>query len=429
MIVQIYVDDKLMYDNRLPEESGYHLSKAEIEETLNKGGTATLGIPPGHPLHGACRAYAVPVEIYKDKRLRWRGRPLPASRDLYLQDTIVCEGEFCFLNDAIMRPYSYEDAPDVVFRDVMEQYNTAMEANPWKQFVVGNITVEGEAVELEEKSPKKVRETVEKLIEEWGGYIIFDDAPGGGRRINWLAQLPYTCNQAIALGVNLTDYSCEVDNPDFCTRLIPYGKGDGDDPLQIDVDGKDYVENPEAVALYGIIEGTKDYRDIEDAGELLEAAEADIKTMGVLPPIAEISAVDLSRQDSTLDDFRIGQVVSCHSAPHNMDGTYALLSLKEDLIDPKSGKVTLTYETAASTDLSHRTLSGAVAVSQRRSQSAVEDLARKSSEKIKNKLAQHPVNTCVTIYGAELPEDLYGGGVWERVPGAPEGISIWRRTQ
>lgn len=45
MIVKIYVNGQLLYDNRLPEESGYLLSKAEIEETLNKGGTAELGIP------------------------------------------------------------------------------------------------------------------------------------------------------------------------------------------------------------------------------------------------------------------------------------------------------------------------------------------------------------------------------------------------
>lgn len=89
MIVEIYVAGKMLYDNRLPEESGYLLSKAEISETLNKGGTATLCIPPLHPLHGSCKAYSVPVEIYRDGRLRWRGRPLRPP------ETFICGIPLC----------------------------------------------------------------------------------------------------------------------------------------------------------------------------------------------------------------------------------------------------------------------------------------------------------------------------------------------
>lgn len=328
-----------------------------------------------------------------------------------------------------MRPYEYDDTPEVIFRDVMEQYNSAMAGNEWKQFEIGSVTVEGDAFEFESDSAEKVREVVEKLIEECGGYIIFDFASNGRRQINWLDQLPYTCNQEIAFGSNLTDYSSEVDNPDFCTRLIPYGASKDDDKLTIDVDGKDYVENAEAVAKYGIIEGTKDYNDIEDADELLEAAQKDVDAMSSLPPVVEIDAVDLSRQDSSLDDFRIGQLVPCRSVPHDMNGVYALLSIKEDLIDPKSGKVTLTYESSPSVNISRRTLSGAVAVGMRSSSDA-KALARQSYGMSRNKLSLHPVNTCVEIYGQDTPDILFGGGVWEVVStNETSNISTWRRTE
>lgn len=376
MIAQIFVDGRLLYDSRLPEESGYLLEKAEIQETLNKGGTATIVVPRIHPLHGSCRAYSVPVEIYKDGRLRWRGRPLPPSSNFYLQDQIVCEGEFCFLNDAVIRPFSCVSPPGDIFRDVIAKYNASMTDEPWKQFAVGRITVSGGEIPFNIEAPEKARATVERLIELCGGYVLFDSAPDGRRQINYLSSLPYICNQRIQFGSNLTDYASTYDNPNFSTRLIPYGAmGEDKTRLKINIDGRDFVENTAARQTFGVIEASAVYDGITSAQELQAQAERDVAAMSTLPQIVELGAVDLSRQDATLDAFCIGQVVPCYSVPHGMDGTYALLSLQEDLINPGVGKVALSYEAGAfSQPSAGRTFSQKVASGLKKNSSAAKNV-------------------------------------------------------
>lgn len=373
MIVQVYAGGVLAYDNRLPEEKGYSMQSILINEELNKGGSATLIIPPQHPLRDGFPAFSVPVEIYRDGVLRWRGRPLPHAGNFYRSRSIVCEGELCFLNDATLRPYTFTGTPQAVFAEYINFYNSIVE--PWKQFVVGNVTVSADAeVTMTSAVGVKVHTEVNKLRQTCGGYIIFDSLPDGSRRINWYAEMPYTCNQPVKYGYNLMDYSSQSDTSGFATRIVPYGAADSDGKrITINVDGKDYVENPEAVALRGVIEAAVIYDDITDPVELQAAAERDVAAASTLPETIKLSAYDMSRQDLTLDAFRLGQRVNAESDPHELTGMYDLLAISEDLCDPSVGSVTLTRE-AAYVDSAGGTLTGAI-TSQKKDDSTAKKFA------------------------------------------------------
>lgn len=406
MRIKMYVDGNLAFDNHLPSDAGYGLHSIAISESINKGGTATLLIPRAHPRRDQFRPYSVPVEIYRDGKLRWRGRPLPLSNeDTYGRRTIICEGEMCFLQDAIHRPYSYFDEASDVFAEVLSVYNATVE--PWKRFSIGAVTVTGIA-DITNKNPENCLEVIQKLVEKCGGYIIFDDAPDGGRQINWFKSFPYSCNQTVRYGYNLTEYSRAEGSSGFATRIVPYGKADSDgNRVTINIGGKDYVENEEAVALYGIVERSVTYNDIEDPSELRTRAERDVAVCGLVPSVITMSAVDMSRQNLTLDSFAVGQRVPAESALHNLYGEYYLTAISEDLVNPSLGGITLQRELASISSRQDKTLSAAVTISKKGVQSAVEEgvdmsIAAMTQELIFNKLTNNGEQKCIYILDGQL---------------------------
>lgn len=408
MTVQVYVGGLLAYDSRLPVEAGYSLLSVEISERINKGGTATIRLPRSHPAFNAFPAFRVPVEIYRDGNLRWRGRPLPPSDDFYLQRTITCEGEMCFLQDAIHRPYLYQKSPQEIFSDVIGIYNAAVE--PWKRFIVGTITVTdpNDYIRLESQSAESVLAVVEKLISRCGGYVFFSSDSSGGRKINWFAAMPYACNQSVAIGSNLIDYASDSDVSAFATRLIPYGAiDDNGDRLKLDYNGKDYVENAEAVELRGVIEKTAIYDDITTQAGLLARATREVSQMAMIPSVIRLSAIDLSRRDLSLDFFAVGQSVRCESAPHKLSGNYELTALTEDLVNPGVGGITLTREAASLSGSDGKTLTGSIAAGDRNSgivlDQAIQDVKKEISI-VQETLATSIVQTTESIILSALDE-------------------------
>ena len=392
MRIKLYVGDDLAFDNYLPKEEGYGLHSLNVTDGVNKGGTATILLPATHPKRDSFRPYAVPVEIYRDGKLRWRGRPLPLdNEDIYGRKTILCEGELCFLQDAVHRPYAYNGEAADVFGRVLSVYNAAVE--PWKRFTVGVVTVKGVA-DILSNNPENCLEVIQRLVAALGGYILFDTAPDGTRRINWYKDFPYTCNQTVRYGYNLTDYSRKDGLTGFATRIIPYGKADKDgNRLKINIDGKDYVENPDAVAEYGIVEASVTYNDIEDPEELRKQAERDVGIYGMVPSVITMSAIDMSRQDLNLDAFAIGQQVPAESAKHNLSGYYYLTGITEDLVNPNVGGITLQRELASIGSKKEQTLSAAVAVSRK-------NILAAAGEETDAFLTQEYVFNKLTNYGA-----------------------------
>ena len=84
-MIQLYADDTLVYDSRLKD---YALLGLQSKGGLNKGGTATILMPPGHPAYNSFTSYRTVVTIYRDGKLRFRGRALYPTDDFMLRRTI-----------------------------------------------------------------------------------------------------------------------------------------------------------------------------------------------------------------------------------------------------------------------------------------------------------------------------------------------------
>ncbi len=343
-MIQLYVDGELVFDSRIKATAILGL-KAQIG--LNKGGAATIILPPEHTAYNAFTSYRSVVEIYRDGVLRFRGRALYPTDEFNMTRTITCEGERCFLRDGIHRPYTYNATPSSIFTQVIGLYNAQVEA--FKQFVVG--TVEGistDAIVLESEEAETFAATVDKLVEVCGGYIVFTTNSAGQRVINWYADIGYSNQQVIEFGANLMDFSRTTANSDLATVIIPYGAKDETtgDRLTIAVvnGGLDFIQDDEAVALRGVISKAVYWDEITTAEALLTKAQQYLNNSKNLVASLTLTAIDLSLLDKNIDSFRVGDLIKVRSKPHGItreDDVFQLTEQSLDFLNPQNDRIVL----------------------------------------------------------------------------------------
>lgn len=342
-MIQIYADGVLCYDSRLED---YDLQGLKTITGLNKGGTAEITMPPGHPAYNSFISYKTIVEIYKDNLLRFRGRALYPVDDFYKQRTVQCEGELCFFQDAVSRPYVHLGTPETVFWDILTEYNTQVE--PTKQFRIGTVTVtdSNDYVRLESESAEPMLNTINKLVDRCGGYIVFTTDPDDGARvINWYAQLTYRSGQEIEFGENLLDFNRTGANTELATAILPYGAKDKNTGLRVTIedvnDGLDYIVDEEARNLRGFIIKPVTWDDVTLPENLLKKAQEYLAQSRNMITTLELSALDLSYMDKDIDTYQVGDFIRVKSKPHGVDEDFMLTERTEDMLNPAESTITL----------------------------------------------------------------------------------------
>ena len=342
-MIQIMADGVLAYDSRLED---YDLQGLTVTRGLNKGGTAEIIMPPGHPAYNMFTSYKTIVEIYRDGLLRFRGRALYPSDDFYSARTVTCEGEMCFFQDAVSRPYLYRDTPAAVFTAVVGVYNEQVEAP--KRFRVGTITVvdANDYIRLEHESAEPVSDTIKKLLGRCGGYLVFTTDPNDGARVvNWYASLNYSSNQVIEFGENLLDFARQGVNVELATAVLPYGAKDETTGQRLTIEsvnnGQDYIEDAAAVALRGRIIRPVTWDDVTEPANLLRKAQQWLNDNRYIITSLTLTAVDLSRMDKNIDSFQEGDTIRAVSQPHGLDEDFLLIELTEDMMNPAGGQISL----------------------------------------------------------------------------------------
>lgn len=350
-MIQVYADDNLIYDSRLED---YSLLGLSVTAGLNKGGTADIVMPPSHPAYNAFTSYRTVVTIYRDGALLFRGRALYPSDNYYNQRTITCEGERCFFRDGVIRPYVYQDDPAAIFANLLALYNAQVDA--FKRFQPGTVTVTdpNNYIRLECESAERFSDVFDKLVERCGGYIVFTTNAEGQRVANWYEELGYRSSQVIEFGENLLDFARSTTNPDLATVIIPYGAQDEITGKRITIEsvnnGLDYIQDYDAVALRGVIAAPVYWDDITLPQNLLTKAQQYLESSKMMITSLELTAVDLSDMDKSIDSFLVGDTIRVRSKPHGVDEDFQLTERTYDLLNPGNDKVTLGKTVATLTD-------------------------------------------------------------------------------
>ena len=353
---KIFCDNTLIYDSTLED---YIISKGVITKEINKSGSFTFTIYSNHAYYNLIQKMKSIITVYKGEELIFRGRVINEVVSFHKDKTFTCEGELGFLLDSIQRPYSFEGTPAELFTQLIENHNS--QVDDFKKFKVGVVTVtdpNGSIIQANEEYQNTSDNIQEFLLDPFGGYLFIYSNSAGERVINWYAESPYISDQPIKFGENLLDFTRTNRAEEVATAIIPLGaeieNETTGEKYRLDITevngGIDYVYDENAVNLYGWIFKVNEWDDETLASNLKSKAEDYLAEIIKQSIAIELSAIDLSLMDKTINAFHLGDKIQIISEPHNLEDYYLLEKQTIDLLKPDNDKITLGYSYTSFTD-------------------------------------------------------------------------------
>ena len=361
---KIYADDTLIYDSTIID---YRIGKGAITLETNKSGSFVFSVYPDHFYYDSFVKLKTIITVYKSDKIVFRGRILNDVTDYWNNKVITCEGELGFLMDSIIRPFDFSGAPEDLFKKFINEHNS--QVDDFKKFKIGKITVVDSNNYIARSNSEYETASSNlssRLVEPIGGYIHVthgerDDDPTP--TINYLSDFTSVSNQTVEFGSNLKNYTKTIKAEEIATAIIPLGAqiDDGNENTENSRltitsvnDGKDYIYNAEAVALYGWVFKVVTWDDVTDVNNLKRKAEEHLKNVVNQNITIELNAIDLHLLDRSIESFRVGDYIKVSSKPHNYEATMLCNKQTIDLLKPDNDTITLGYTYASFTESSNK---------------------------------------------------------------------------
>ena len=346
---EIRIDGQLLFSTAGVDDEHIILSP-KLSPDVEGAGSLTFTMPPGHALYDGIRKLKGIVTVTQDGKTIFRGRVLDTETDFYRQKTVYCEGDLSFLLDSIYAPGVYTGKVMDFFTQLIEAHNEQVDAE--KRFTIGVIDAVDATTPYEGSERVETRvywdtSTIihDRLLGPYGGYLK-TRTENGVTYIDWLKKTGDTNGQVIEFAVNLLDLKDKTDASDVFTVLIPQGytemvDGAYTDPVTIASvnGGLDYIQDDEAVAMYGKIWSTKSWNWIEDPALLLQKARDYLKT-GIAMQTLTLKLIDMRFITGDADAIQVGQYVRILSDPHGIDLTLPCTKIDFDLLNPENSTYT-----------------------------------------------------------------------------------------
>lgn len=351
---KIYADSTLIYDSTLDD---YKIGKGTITLETNKSGSFTFSVYPDHFFYDNFVRLKTVITVYKSGRIVFRGRILNDVTDYWNNKVITCEGELGFLQDSIIRPFSFTGTPEELFIKFIKEHNS--QVDEFKRFKIGDVTVvdPNDYIARSNSAYESALNNVSsRLIEDsLGGYVYIthgEDGTDPVPTINYLANFTKVASQVVEFGSNLKNYTKTVKANDIATAIIPLGHeiDDGDDNTEnkkLTIEsvngGVDYIYDEAAVALYGWIFKVVSWDDVTNPANLKAKAAAYLASVIQQNITIELNAIDLHLLDRSIESFKVGDYIRVVSEPHNFAETLLCNKQTMDLLKPENDTITLGY--------------------------------------------------------------------------------------
>jgi hypothetical protein len=351
----IYADGQMIYHLANPD---LYLVKPTLDMELGKAGSLEFGILPDHAAYNKLAQMRTIVTVDYDRTEIFRGRVLSNKRNFDNSRTIYCEGDLAFLVDSVQKCEKYSGTTHALFRKIIAAHNARVE--PYKQFTVGNITIENRPIELigqSEENPnvgpidyKQI--AIDSIAGEWNNTYDFIetcliDYCGGylkTRRVGNTTYIDYvesyvdTCTQPISIGLNVLDLEEEITAEDLFTVLIPIGT---DNITVASVNGgSDELVNTEAVAQYGRIIQTHVFNNVTEPSTLKENGLRYLNNNIAAQRTLTVKAIDLHMFNKDIMQIKLGSKVTISSTPHAINETLTCTEIEYDFEDPSQTSYT-----------------------------------------------------------------------------------------
>lgn len=428
----IYSDGKAVYSPLLVND-GYCVLSPKLTVELNKSGSLSFVQPPANVMYDSIQKLKSIITVMQDDEEIFRGRVLYDEKDFYNRKNIYCEGELSFLVDSVVRPYSFQGGVRDLFTQYLDNHNSQVDEE--KQFQVGIVTVTDPNDYITRESsdyPKSLDEMKAKLLDLLGGYFR-PRLENGIRYLDYVTDYGNISDQVIEFGTNLLDLTEYVTAEDVFTVLIPLGaeleddEGNSTGRLTIESvnDGKDYIEDDAAVALFGHIWKVQEWDDVTIAENLLSKGTEYLSSGIEMAVSLSIKAIDLHLLNVDTSRIRLGNQVRVVSLPHKLDKYFLCSKISYDLVNPQNTEYTLGVTFASMTDKQ---------INQQKAAQNIYNTARAAEQSAKNSMqkadnavrqvdqviAQIPSEYVKTVdfnaYKQELDEKMEGFASAEEIP-------------
>ncbi len=333
MIYNNDVETTIHYPSSNKEDP--HVNSLPLKENTAGVGTLIFKLYPnnkGYNLIEEFKTY-VKVKDLRDNNIRFSGRIIKIEDKMdsggQIYKDITCENALGFLNDTKERCSTYYGANGLSFlTQILNTHNNKVN-DEHKKIYVGNCDINKDITHTCDF--KTTLAEILQTVEDYGGYIRIREVDNK-RYLDWVTQLENDIIQ-VDLGVNMKEIVRSNNIFDIGTRIIPLGANN----LTIESvnGGKDYIDDPDAISKYGIIEKTVEYSDIENASELKNKCVNDLYNYTRAEYTLTTSAIDLSYKTGiSKDRYKLGSTLHIRNRFMQIDDNYIINSISLDLLAP-----------------------------------------------------------------------------------------------
>ncbi len=349
---QVLLGNNIFYDVRDKE---LNIDNPQLDLEVNKVGKFKFKIYSSHPSFERLENKVSRFTVKKGNRTIFKGRMVHEEQGINKSKNIEIEDYLAFLNDSIVRPFSFQGTPEELFIFLINNHNEQVTDD--QKFIIGTITVTDPNNYIARSSSdysSTWKVLNDALISKLGGYLRLryeDD----GTYIDYLEDFDDTSTQTIELRKNLIDVLVKNDAAQVYSVVIPLGaEVENEDGTKSRLTIKsvnndlDYLVNQEAFDKYGWIvapiENTT-WEDVTVASNLKTKGTAFLNNKAVmLKSTLSVSAIDLNVTDSQIEAFFIYEYVRFVSEYHGINAKYLLNKITIPLKEPKNMKITLGEE-------------------------------------------------------------------------------------
>ena len=383
---EIWADDLLIYSDVTPLETVKVVSP-KLTLADSAAGQLDMSLPPINVGYEVIKRMVTDITVKCDGEWLWSGRVLQDSYDFWNNRKMICEGEIAFLNDSIQPPAKYsatsEDPTTVrsFLEALIEQHNSQVGTN--RQFVVGEVTVgdndqqdDDDAINRYTNYETTLECINDKLLSRLKGHLRVRHVIENGvevRKLDYISDDTLEGNiQVVRFGVNLLDFSKNIDMSELSTVIVPRGHRledesdveiEGLEPYltvktlpekseEVEIDGTKvtqvwhdngslFVKNPTAIDNFGWICAVVDWDAVTVDENLYKKAVKYLKDEQYEKMTLEVKAVDLRYMGFDAHSIKFLSKLRCVSEPHGMDHTFIVSKMDIDLSNPANTTYTL----------------------------------------------------------------------------------------
>lgn len=355
------------------------LANAKIAREKNAIASLSFDLYPSQAGWNELVPLATTVEVMNARKgkIEFEGRvlkPVPEmGSDGLVKKSVVCEDVTAYLHDS-QQPYQEErhwaDTDEktglyLFIEHLLSVHNAKVEDH--KKVYPGNITYQ--TFETSGGVTKAVtRQSTwdnlkEKLLDVFGGEMRVRRGDDGLLYLDYAEKIGTTRATRIALGRNMKQAKREVDPTKIITRLYPYGaklktietdengtetEVETEERLSIESvnGGVPYIDTEDAIEIYGVIEGTMEWDDVEVASRLLTKAREWLGENNKMPVTTTLTALDLSLLGLDYDDFQLYDWYQCENELIDMDDELEIVSQVISITEPHTSTIDMGETTA-----------------------------------------------------------------------------------